>query len=543
MLPLNARSNPDYSARHEPSKPLYCPALVPREADRRQTALVVALGIALWAPRLVLQFAPPAPYDEGNTVVAAWRVLEGERLYRDVWQMHPPGTAWSLALAFRLLGTTLFTERLVKAALAGIALGLLHRFARRMAGPWLAASAVVAGALLPPATPFLRPNDPAFVASLAASALVLARDRLGRWGSPAIGALLGLTAAYRLDFGAGSALAIAAFLVARGEARRLLAVIPGAAIAPAAGAAALLLQGVAGSAWEQMFVFPATAYPAQRGMPLYDPAVVLLPLALCGAALLAAWAGRRHDRVRHEALLLTGCLGLGYLGYALVRPDLEHTLPARVLGLLAGTGLVSAAKGIVPVTSRRLLQAVAVAASCGVVAPALPTLVETARLGLMLLRPVAREPQWARAGPLLRVDTDAAAMARLVAERTRPGERIFVGNERHDRILVNHVLLYFLADRPSVTRYYNLHPGLATRADIQEEIVEAIERQAVRIVVLWSAPLWDEPNATARPAAGTLDAALRSHFEARETRGRYTLWERSSAGPGAVNTRTASGAR
>jgi hypothetical protein len=516
--------------------------VVPRAAFHRNTALVVALGIVLWLPRLVLQFASPAPYDEGNTVVAAWRGLQGEHLYRDVWQMHAPGTAWALALAFRLLGTTLFTERLVKLVLAGIALVLLHGLARRMAAPWLAAAAVLAGVLLPPVNPFLRPNDPAFVASLTAGALVLARERFGGTGSLAIGALLGLTAAFRLDFGAGATLAIAAFLVTRGEARRLPVVIAAAAVAPAAVAAVLLLQGVGADAWQQLFVFPATAYAAHRGMPVYDPASVLLPLALCGAAPLAAWAGMRHGRVRHEALLLTGCLGLGYLGYALVRPDPEHTLPVRVLGLVAGAGLVSATSGVAPAFPRRLLQVVTATAACGVVAPAWPGLVETARLGRLLLQQPDQDQRLAAAGPLLRLDADAVAMAHLVRERTRPGERIFVGNDRHDRILVNDVLLYFLADRPSVTRYYNLHPGLATRADVQEEIVAALDRENVRVVVLWRAPLWDEPNASARPGAEALDAALRARFEPRETRGRYTLWERPASERAAVSTRTASGA-
>lgn len=502
----------------------------------------MALGIALWFPRLVLQFASPAPYDEGNTVVAAWRVLEGERLYRDVWQMHAPGTAWSLALAFGLLGTTLFTERLVKAVLAGVALGLLHRIAGRMAGPWLSAAVVLAGVLLPPANPFLRPNDPAFVASLAAGALVLERERLGRAASPAIGALLGLTAAYRLDFGAGSALAVAAFLVARGEARRLPAVVACAAVLPAGAAALLLAQGVAFEAWAQLLVFPATAYTEHRGMPLYDPAAVLLPLALCGGALLAARDGMRHHRVRHEALLMTACLGLGYLGYAMVRPDPEHTLPVRVLGLLAGAGLVARATTGPARTSRRLVRLVAAGAACGILVPALPLFAETARLYGRLLGPPEADAGLAAAGPLLRLDPDAAAMARLVAERTRPGERIFVGNERHDRILVNDVLMYFIAGRPSATRYYNLHPGLATRADVQQEIVDALDREDVRVVVTWRAPLWDEPNASARPAARILDAALRSRFEPRESSGRYTLWERSGAGPRAASARAKSGA-
>jgi len=505
---------------------------------------VVVLGLALWLPRLLLQFDPPAPYDEGNTVVAAWRVLEGERLYRDVWQMHPPGTAWALALAFRLLGCSLFTERLVKAVLLALVLALLHRITGRIAGFPLATAAVLLATLLPPMNPFLRPNDPAFAAGLLAALLVLVRGRLGRFASPAIGGTLGLCASFRLDFAAGSALAIAAFLALRGEWRRLPAVAASAAVAPTGVAAALAAQGLASDAWQQMFVFPATSYRAHRGMPVHDHVSVLLPAALCVAGVLAARAGLRRgaDHGRNEALLLCGCLGLGYAEYAWARPDLEHSLPLRVLGLVAAAGLLVAAAGVSGRMRSLVARAVIVATVGLFAAPSASSLGAVARLASRLPEAPGSERVPA-AGPLLRLDPDAAAVARLVRERTRPGAPIFVGNDRHDRILVNDVLMYFLADRRSVTRYYNLHPGLATREDVQREIVAALDRERVGTVVLWRAPVWHEPNASATPGAGVLDAALRARFEPREVRGRYALWERPESLRGAVSATAASGAR
>ena len=69
-----------------------------------------------------------------------------------------------------------------------------------------------------------------------------------------------------------------------------------------------------------------------------------------------------------------------------------------------------------------------------------------------------------------------------------------MGNDRHDRLVYNAPLVYFLAGRPNATRYDNLHPGVATTPAVQVEIIRSLEASGVRWIVLWEGPPPGEPN-------------------------------------------------
>ena len=84
------------------------------------------------------------------------------------------------------------------------------------------------------------------------------------------------------------------------------------------------------------------------------------------------------------------------------------------------------------------------------------------------------------------VDPQQAAAVRYVRENTTVDTPLYIGTSRHDRIFVNDALFYFLAGRPSATRYNELHPGVATTQKVQDEIVNDLERLKVPIVVRFS---------------------------------------------------------
>ncbi len=476
--------------------------------------------MALAAPRAIGHFGLPAPYDEGNTLVAAWRVLEGERLYADVWQMHAPGTAWGLAVAFELLGTTLFTERLVKLALVGTTVLLLYALALRAGGAPLAAAAALLYVVLPPESPFLRPNDPALATSLAALVLLLAFAQRPRAAAFVAGLCLGLTSAFRLDFGFYAGAAAAVFLLLRRGARQIPFLGAGAAVGMAPVIATLFLQGVAARGWEQMMVFPATTYSAFRGLPIVDPVAVLLPLALGLAGVGVSSRFRRpSDQPALDALLLTALLSLAYLGYARVRPDPEHTLPSRALAAPLAASLVGLALRS-RAASPPFMRVIGAFALLALLATAGPRAWSSLRQA-EARRPPGNEP---RVGPLLRPPEAMVTIARLIRERSAPDRPIFVGNERHDRILLNDVLTHFVSGRRGITRYYNLHPGLATTERVQNEIVAALDRERP-LVVLWRAPSWEEPNRSATPGSDALDRAIRAGYRSVASSGLYSLWE------------------
>ncbi len=475
------------------------------------------LGFAVGAVALVWGWTGvisgyEGPYDEGNTLCAATRALAGEVPYRDFWSLHPPGTAWLLAGAFRAFGVTLDVERAVKMGVVALAAVLVYLLARLAARAEWAAAAGILFIVLPTQTLSLRSRDTGLVLVLAT--LLAAHSPSLHPGRRAImaGFLAGLTLWFKQDFAAVAglagavAVAVPAFHAAKaGRKVRTVfreALVPfgaGLVVAPLALAATLASTGSFGEFVRQAVVFPATVFGRVRRLTLgfrvsqlgsalasgaprravIDAATVPLlaaaALAAATGALVvggAAWR-RGPDRARPAALLSAGLAALLLLAGGCVRADLEHLNSAVALALV-GLVILAASRGEDP-DSR---------AGAAGRASAAAVLAAVALLSLAA-------PAGSRG---LGLPDDLVEAARFVAARSRPLEPIFVGNDRHDRLAYNAPLVYFLADRPNATRYDNLHPGVATTRPVQEDIVRALEASGVRWVVLWDAPFAGEPN-------------------------------------------------
>ena len=114
---------------------------------------------------------------------------------------------------------------------------------------------------------------------------------------------------------------------------------------------------------------------------------------------------------------------------------------------------------------------------------------------------------------------------RYVRARTQEGESIYVGLDRHDKIFINDILFYFLADRPPATKWYHFDPGLQTSMEIQNEMVAELESSQPRLVVLeneWSNVL--EPNESAKSSGVTvLDDFIRRNYRLAQTFGTISV--------------------
>jgi hypothetical protein len=105
---------------------------------------------------------------------------------------------------------------------------------------------------------------------------------------------------------------------------------------------------------------------------------------------------------------------------------------------------------------------------------------------------------------------------RFLQERTKPGDYVYVGLGRHDKIFINDVAIYFLSQLRPATKWYHFDPGLQTSEPVQREIIGELERNRPRFAVLESQ--WDnahEPNASALSSGVLmLDDYIRGHFKA-----------------------------
>jgi hypothetical protein len=124
---------------------------------------------------------------------------------------------------------------------------------------------------------------------------------------------------------------------------------------------------------------------------------------------------------------------------------------------------------------------------------------------------------------------------------TAPDEPIYTGLVRHDAIVINNALLYAVAGRPACCGYTELHPGVADRAPVQQQLVQRLEESGVRAILLWRFGWADEVMAARKqhtmagvPDAGStiLDRYIQDHFATLETHGEYhVLWRRDAPAP------------
>jgi hypothetical protein len=131
-------------------------------------------------------------------------------------------------------------------------------------------------------------------------------------------------------------------------------------------------------------------------------------------------------------------------------------------------------------------------------------------------------------------------IAKFIREHTREDERIYVGVERHDAIVISDMRFHYLAGRLSCCRYSELHPGITDRLEVQQEIAEGIEAAGVRAAVIWKFgwPQETLDEIKARRVAAVdgvgepwLNGYIEANFEPLAQHGEYVLMWRRDALP------------
>jgi hypothetical protein len=124
------------------------------------------------------------------------------------------------------------------------------------------------------------------------------------------------------------------------------------------------------------------------------------------------------------------------------------------------------------------------------------------------------------------IDPNQAAAVSFIRTHTTEGDRLFVGNGRHDLVVVNDVLFYFLVQRRPATKYYEFDPGVVTTAAIQAAIIDDISKARVPYVVR-RVSRFDairEPNRSAESSGVVrLDQFLQRDFAFVERFGDYEI--------------------
>jgi hypothetical protein len=508
-------------------------------------ALCVPLVAAYFS---ALLFHAANIYDEGLIVDGAVRILRGEIPYRDFNTGYAPAQFYAIAGVFSAFGTNLVTARIWDVvwnmAVFGFAIGLTAAISRPRKTPLL--PLVCLGLLLGACgTPFCSmTNSPTMgfmLPSLAAlwCAVLYFETRATRWLFMS-GASAGIAILYRHDLGACllAAVIVAVCQSSIGQCKwrriQFVALLFAGVLATVFLPALYFCLFVPKKVLIQSFIDFPRMNVAGRHLPLPSPVSIrawcafYMPLAII---IVAAYSMRRTEANRRSIFSLLLVLTVLTLAHATQRLDISHAFPAIIFSML----LLSASMCEWQKRTPRFFQGMLLSGTiiCYVVMPLSLWIFQVAALHYALpsigTSPCARNqdndlPELPRAGRVC-LDMDQRKAVEFVRRRLLPGKFLYVGAEKQGSAWYNDALFYFLADRPSATRYDMFVPGITTTADVQSEILTEIRQRHAEYVVLLRVPSSHEPNLSSVDSGiNILDTAIRQDYTQVAEFGRYTIW-------------------
>jgi len=517
-------------------------------------------------------------YDESLELYCAEHVLKGQVPYRDFWTMYGPAQFYVLAAFFKLLGISVWVGRLydamVRAGLACVCFALANRLAsRRYAASVFVIVLVWISCIDNPVYTF--PVFPALLCSLL-SILFLYRylnDSLSVRPLFLAGLLAGITATFRHDSGFYICFAeiVALALLQRDRKReglsrkpapeflRMVAIYASGILIVALPVLLLLLWKVPlHDLFYDLFYVPGKIYPKVRDLPFprlrtlpqllhplrsddrfgAEQLIVYFPILVCLTCAAYVLSKRQSksplfDNVAQRFLFIVLLL-LDALLFVkgLVRVSDIQMMQSIVLAVVLLAVMMYQIRSVKLFVSLPLLGSVLYLVACSL--PVLYEGVSNARSNLRAVvhpqlpdsfKHTCHPPSGLERTQCMIVDQDRAAAIQYVEQRTTPADRIYVGAGRHDKLLWGDVSFYFVSDRSSVTKWYDLHPGVQTTLPIQHEMVDSLRQYAPKFVVLDSgADKKMEPNQS-RYSSGVmaLDDYIRAHYAPQASFGTLTI--------------------
>lgn len=495
-------------------------------------------------------------YDEGLILAGADRVIHGVLPYRDFWSIYPPGQFYAVAFLFKLFGSSVLVERvydiLIKSFLSlsvylvnrklGLS-GFLSTIGWAMSVMWIEYSGfpvypVYAALLvifvgLSEFVKYLETNKTCYIVCCAF--------------------YIALSGLFRHDLAGMVTLAILITMVVKtfwGEKcfwYHLLYFLGAVALISLLLFLPFIKSVGLSSIINHLFTIPAQVMPEYRWLPYPDfsfaniqffvfPSVLFISLVF---SLYLVLIVKTSDKLGYGMLVLS-LTGIFFINQIRVRSDNIHLLPVAVGSICLFPILLCALmtfvggkknKGEEPASDRGV-----------VLTPVARNVVIVILFGLTslcLVAPVKNKIKGVnnayfllpKASPIARagcavVPESLRYVVPYIQSNIGEKEAIYVGVMDHDKFISNSVITYYLANRRYATRYHELHPGVTTTVDTQKEIVQELQNNAVRMVIL-GPDYWDEPNKTRVDLKlDILDNYIATNYYQDKRFGEYEIWVR-----------------
>ena len=511
-------------------------------------------------------------YDEGLKLTYADAILAGLVPYRDFWTIYLPGDIYLLAALFKIFGSYFIVMKILTVVIQLLIIVEAFLITKRIASSKYAMlTALLLVAVFVVVQPWYYFYVPQLLSLFACIWLIRYFSNNSTRNVVILGLITGVTLVFRQDMGVYLFLSLSAVLAlhiyhtsSRGTPLR--SALPRIARVWLTYAAGVLIVAVpvllllvyavpTSDLVAQLVNFPISIYPAYRGLPIpalfsfgsgtlgsrINYALFYVPLAVYAATVL--WLAihiNTHKKVADREFVALFLVLLGVLSYvyASIRSSNTHLIPiiipaAILVSLLlfkvatALTGRASTKKDKSAYPILNVLYIIGVVLITAV-------LITSARYPLSVLGPPANEVPLdiQRAQGIYESPGEAYNLSQAVAfiqSHVPANQTIFVGNTQHQQIFRSNALFYFLADRLPATTYYDLHPGVATTAPVQEQIINDITKHDTKYVVLWNGTEATiiEPNLSGVKSGVTvLDDFVRANFVPVKHYGDYTIYER-----------------
>jgi hypothetical protein len=507
----------------------------------------------------------------GKATIGATRLLGGEIPYRDFWTMYAPGQFYVLALLFRIFGTHLLVEIIAVSAVCAVAavtvyLLVVNLTNRRLLG--IACAGIFVGSTYDTAY-FKRIgsyNLAILLVLIVLNLLVLHFKTKQTKYLVAAGLVLGVTMVFKHDVGGYTAIAtviglVAYHLVDSASRKTGVRVLISRLVTYSASATVIVLPILiyfvilAGADMLQdLVIFPLTdfrfsrpeSYPSLLPIGLYDESELMMmrnltsyvnftvPFVLFLLGLPATVMAVLRRRPLYAALgvtLLTGFV----LHYVAAHVQINtHIITMSIYASILGVIFYDLVEPSLRFKRRRLGNLLILALVGGWF---LSLMAKPMYDGWLKRRYMTAELELGRVSGFRVTPEEAQVLSELSAyvdSRLPVGHNLYVGLHRHDAVIVNDIMIYFILDRPSLTRYQELHPAITDTAPIQSEMIEALEQDNAPLIVLkhmFPDDVLDEVKANFQenlPQVGAtdLDNYIAQNYRRAQDFGPYSVWER-----------------
>ncbi len=298
--------------------------------------------------------------------------------------------------------------------------------------------------------------------------------------------------------------------------------------------------------YENLIKFPILTFREYRSLPLPNPLNIFEVGISVFRKILLFWEGIIYYlplisfgltayflywRVRKKKLKLNGeifwkemllfNIGLNFYNQAMIRSDIEHLVPAFIIFSILFLSLIL----IIPYPNIRKL--LFIVTTLFVIMLPISRKVQNTNL---LLSSSGSRLSSTKAnfiyGKKDEVDT-YNLLIDYIKKNTKNSEVIYSGNTKHDKLISNDLMIYYLSDRKSISKYYESHPGITTTNVVQNHIINELKDKNVKLLVLLNQENIIEPNKSAESSnVYELDNFIKSNYSKEIIFGNYEIWKK-----------------